>query len=233
MSGKTDTVDPIAEAWAPDLARPFALAYPRDTMSRHPRIPSRRERGRPATWNDLDAVPEGYVGEIIAGEIVLAPRPNPPHTRAASKLGAVLDGPFDSGIGGPGGWVILDEPRIRFGEDIRVPDLAAWRKERWTNPPRRGPLLVVPDWVCEVLSMSTKADDLAVKLPLYARAKVRYAWLLDPDARTLEVYRLEPSGWTLVVTHAGEMRVRAEPFDAVELDLSLLWLPPGPESDEG
>jgi Uma2 family endonuclease len=200
-------------------------------MSRHPRILNRRERGRPATWDDLDEVPEGYIGEIVAGEIVVTPRPNAPHTRAASKLGAVLDGPFDSGIGGPGGWVILDEPRIRFAEDVRVPDLAGWRRERWKDPPRRGPLNVIPDWICEVLSTSTKAEDIAIKLPLYARNKIQHAWLLDPDARTLEVYRLEGAGWFLAATHAGEMRVRAEPFDAVELDLSLLWLPPEPEEE--
>ncbi|MBI4510563.1 MAG: Uma2 family endonuclease [Deltaproteobacteria bacterium] len=200
-------------------------------MSRHPRIRPRRERGRPATWDDLDEVPEGYIGEIVAGEIVVTPRPNAPHARATTKLTIVLGGPFDSGIGGPGGWVLLDEPRIRFGEDIRVPDLAGWRKERWSNPPRRGPLTLVPDWICEVLSPSTKAEDLAVKLPLYAHARVRHAWLLDPEARTLEIYRLESSAWTLIVTHAGDARVWAEPFDAVELDLSLLWLPPEPDED--
>jgi Uma2 family endonuclease len=113
-----------------------------------------------------------------------------------------------------------------------VPELAGWRKERWTTPPREGPLTVVPDWVCEVLSRRTESSDRAAKLPLYARAQVRHAWLVNPDTRTLEVFRLEPAGWTLVVTHAGDVRVRAEPFDAVEIDLSTLWLPPEPEPDE-
>jgi Uma2 family endonuclease len=201
-------------------------------MSRRPRILTRRERGRPAIWDDLDEVSEGYIGEIVAGEIVVTPRPNAPHMKAAGELTHALGSPFHKGIGGPGGWVIYEEPRIRFGEDVRVPDLAGWRKERWTDPPRKGPLTIVPDWTCEVLSERTKADDITVKLPLYARAKVLHAWLIDPDARTLEVYRLEGDRWFLAATHAGEARVRAEPFDAVELDLSLLWLPPEPDEED-
>jgi Uma2 family endonuclease len=168
----------------------------------------------------------------VAGEIVVTPRPDEPHARATSDLGVLLGAPFRLGIGGPGGWIIRDEPRIRFGEEIRVPDLGGWRKERWGTPPRKGPLAVVPDWICEVLSLSTEAEDRAVKLPLYARAKVGHVWLISPDARTLEVYRLEAAGWLLCATHAGDVRVRAEPFDAVELDLSLLWLPPEPAADE-
>ncbi|HEY3357647.1 MAG TPA: Uma2 family endonuclease, partial [Polyangia bacterium] len=197
-------------------------------MSRHPRFPS-RPRGRPATWEDLDEVPESHVGEIIAGAIVATPRPDPPHMKAAGDLRLLLGGPFRLGVGGPGGWILYEEPRIRFGEDIRVPDLGGWRKERWGTPPRTGPLTVIPAWICEVLSRSTEAEDRAVKLPLYARAKVGHVWLISPDARTLEIYRLKADGWLLCATHAGDVRVRAAPFDAVELDLSLLWLPPEPE----
>ena len=69
--------------------------------------------GRPATWEDLDELPEGVIGEIIGGEIVATPRPDLPHARATSDLGVILGGPFRLGIGGPGGWVILDEPRSR------------------------------------------------------------------------------------------------------------------------
>jgi Uma2 family endonuclease len=194
------------------------------------RILPRREAGRPAGWDDLDRVPEGYIGEIVAGEIVVTPRPNPPHMKAAGELTHALGSPFHRGIGGPGGWVLYEEPRIRFGEDVRVPDLAGWRRERWVEPPRKGPLTVIPDWVCEVLSATTRAEDLAVKLPLYAQAKVRHAWLVDPDGHTLEVYRLEQA-WMLVATYAGDARIRAEPFDAVELDLSPLWMPFEPEED--
>ncbi len=188
-----------------------------------------RASARAATWEDLDALPEDVVGEIVDGEILATPRPDLPHTQAASGLGVVIGAPFGFGIGGPGGWLILDEPRIRFGEDVRVPDLAGWRRERWVDVPRRGPIPLVPDWICEVLSPSTESEDRTTKLALYARAKVGHVWLVSPGARTLEVLRLEGSRWLLVGSHAGDERVRAEPFDAVELDLAPLWTPADPQ----
>lgn len=129
----------------------------------------------------------------------------------------------------------MDEPRIQFGEDIRVPDLAGWREERWTGLSRTGPITIVPEWVCEVHSPSTRGDDRGAKRDLYARARVAHLWLLDPEVRTLEVYRLVEDGWLLGGTFADDQRVRAEPFDAVELDLSLLWeraVPDEPLDDE-
>lgn len=179
----------------------------------------------PKTWDDLLDVPEGYVGELVAGEIIMHPRPDPPHVGAASDLGALLGSAFRFGIRGPGGWVILDEPRIRFGNDIRVPDLAGWLADRFVRP-GSGPYRVSPDWICEVLSPSTARQDRAEKMPLYARHRVRHAWLLDAVAKTLEVYRLERGRWLLADTFAGDAKVHAEPFDAVELDLNDLWGPP-------
>jgi hypothetical protein len=77
-----------------------------------------------------------------------------------------------------------------------------------------------------VLSPGTVGEDRAVKMPLYANARIPHLWLLDPHARTLEVFRLEGSSWVVAAVHSGDAKVRAEPFDAVELDLSSLWLPP-------
>jgi Uma2 family endonuclease len=178
---------------------------------------------RPATYADLQALPEHVVGELIAGELHVSPRPAAPHTVAASRLGGGLSGPFDEGRGGPGGWIILDEPELHFGEDVLVPDLAAWRRERMPRPPRTAAFTETPDWVCEVLSPSTAALDRGIKLPVYGREGVRHVWLMDPEARTLEVFLLEGTRYVLLVTHTGLARIRAEPFEALELDLSFLW----------
>jgi Uma2 family endonuclease len=178
---------------------------------------------RPATYADLQALPEHVVGELIAGELHVSPRPAAPHTVAASRLGGGLSGPFDEGRGGPGGWIILDEPELHFGEDVLVPDLAGWRRERMPRPPRTAAFTLAPDWVCEVLSPSTAALDRGIKLPIYGREGVRHVWLMDPEARTLEVFQLEATRYVLLVTHTGLARIRAEPFEALELDLSFLW----------
>jgi Uma2 family endonuclease len=81
-----------------------------------------------------------------------------------------------------------------------------------------------PDWVCEVVSPSTGRLDRVRKMPIYAREQVDNLWLVDPLLRTLEVYRLEGQRWVVASTHGGTDSVRAEPFAAVELDMSRWWL---------
>jgi Uma2 family endonuclease len=199
---------------------------------RRPRERFTIQLGRPATWDDLEAVPEDFIGEIIGGELVAAPRPANPHGSVTSDLGGILSGPFRFGTNGPGGWVLIDEPRIRFGSDIRVPDLAGWHRDRYQGP-LVGPVTVIPDWICEVLSPSTEAEDRGPKMDLYRRAGVRHVWLIGWQSRTLEVFRHETGGWLRVASASGDTRVRAEPFDAVELDLAQLWvfLPPPPTEE--
>lgn len=185
----------------------------------------RRRKSFEELWDDLLLVPEGYIGEIVDGEIVEVQRPRHPHTFAASNVGFLLGPPFGHGAGGPGGWIVLHEPGIRFGDDMRIPDLAGWCVERFVVPPGDEPYRVPPDWICEALSPSTARSDRLEKLPLYALHGVGHVWLVDAVLRTLEVYRLEQGRWTLLGVHGGDDKVRAEPFEAVELDLALLWGP--------
>lgn len=171
------------------------------------------------------------MAEILDGELHATPRPAPRHADAASGLGGALRGPFDRGRGGPGGWRILAEPELHLGADVLVPDLAGWRRERLPVLPDTAYFPLAPDWICEVVSPSTAALDRVAKLSIYARERVTHAWLVDPLARTLEVLRLENGRWTIVSTWSGLAAVRAEPFDAIDLELSLLWedepQPPG------
>jgi Uma2 family endonuclease len=140
-------------------------------------------------------------------------------------LGAALTGPFDQGRNGPGGWLILDEPELHFGNDVLVPDVAAWHRARLPALPADAYLTLAPDWVCEVLSASTEALDRGEKLRVYAREGVAHAWLIDPLRHTLEVLALERRGkWTERGVFEGRANVRAAPFDAVELDLGALWI---------
>lgn len=182
-----------------------------------------RSTERAASYADIEALPPNLVGEIVRGVLYANPRPASPHARAATRLGGDLDGPFDRGRGGPGGWVLLFEPELRLGADVLVPDHAGWRRERMPEMPHAPFFTLVPDWICEVLSPSTSALDRAEKLPVYAREGVPHLWFLDPLARTLEVLRLDGDTYRIVATHHDEARVRAEPFDAIELALGALW----------
>jgi Uma2 family endonuclease len=157
------------------------------------------------------------------GELHTSPRPGPRHASASSGLGGALHGPFDRGRGGPGGWRILDEPELHLGRDVLVPDLAGWRRTRMPALPDTAYFSLAPDWICEVLSASSASLDRVKKLAIYARERVADAWLVDPVARTLEVLRLEGGRWTILSTSANAEVVRPEPFEAMELDLTLLW----------
>jgi Uma2 family endonuclease len=177
----------------------------------------------PSVYEAFLAAPDHLVAEIIHGVLHLSPRPASPHARAASSLGISVGGPFDRGMGGPGGWIILDEPELHLHDEIVVPDLAGWRRERMPEMPHVAFFELAPDWICEVLSPSTTITDRQEKMPLYARAGVTHAWLVDPIARTLEAFRLEHERWTPTVTWQGDVSVSVEPFDAVPLELGALW----------
>jgi Uma2 family endonuclease len=142
---------------------------------------------------------------------------------ASSAVGGTLMPPFQFGDGGPGGWWIFDEPELHLGADVLVPDLAGWRVARMPDPPSEAFFTLAPDFVCEVLSPSTARIDRVRKMPIYARAGVEHAWLVDPAARTLEVFRLERGRWLVLGAYDGDALVRAEPFEAIELELARFW----------
>jgi Uma2 family endonuclease len=181
---------------------------------------------RRATYEDLCAVPEHLVAEIIDGELITSPRPAPRHAVATSAIGAQLHVAFGGPAGGdasPGGWWILDEPELHLGEDVLVPDVAGWRRERMPSIPETAFFPLAPDWVCEVISPSSGRLDRVRKMPVYARAGVAHVWLVDPIARTLEVYRLDAAHWVVDATYAGDAPVRVVPFDAVDVDPRRWW----------
>lgn len=183
-------------------------------------------KGR-ATYADLEALPDNVVGEILDGEVHVSPRPASLHALAASTLNMRIGTPFHLGDGGPGGWWILVEPELHLGDDVLVPDLGGWRRERLPDFPDVAWFELAPDWICEVLSPSTVRIDRVKKLRIYAREGVAHVWLVDPTARTLEVLRLKEGHYLVAGTYGGDEVVRAEPFDAIELDLQGLWADAG------
>lgn len=126
--------------------------------------------------------------------------------------------------GGPGGWVILDEPELHLHGDVDVPDLAGWRRARMPELPDATAFELAPDWVCEVLSPSSAAIDRAEKMPIYARERVSHTWLVDPIAKTLDAFRLdEDARWLLLGAWRDDAKVRVDPFAEIELELAALW----------
>ncbi len=177
---------------------------------------------RPAIYQDVLDAPAHKVAEIVDGELVLSPRPAGPHASVTMGLSDEISPPFQRARGGPGGWVILIEPELHLRNDVLVPDLGGWRQPRL--PTVQVPYFsIVPDWVCEVLSPSTAKLDRSRKQRIYARDGVGHLWLVDPRFRTVEVMRLHDGKWLTLAVHTDDERVRAEPFDAIEIDLAILW----------
>lgn len=181
---------------------------------------------RKALYDAYCAVPEHQRAEIIDGTLYVLPRPAPRHANATSVLGGELNGAFQRGRGGPGGWWILDEPELHLTTlEPMSPDIAGWRKDRMPTLPETAHFTLPPDWVCEVLSKSTESIDRHKKLPIYAVHGISHVWLIDPVAKSLEVHALgDDRRWHDVRVYEGNVRVRAEPFVAIEIDLADLWL---------
>ncbi len=178
---------------------------------------------RTATYQDVLDAPPHLVAEVLAGTLHTQPRPASRHARASSGIGARIGPPFDYGDGGPGGWWIIDEPELHLGADIVVPDLAGWRRETMPVYPDAAYFGTAPDWVCEVLSPSTRRIDRNEKRTIYAREGVPHLWFVDPDARTLEVFGLRGRQWLPLATLANDAEVSQPPFDAIGFPLDALW----------
>ena len=180
-------------------------------------------RGR-ATYQDVLDAPAHQVAEIVDGTLHTHPRPAVPHIRASSVLGRKIGAPYDDEVGGPGGWWILDEPELHLGEDIVVPDLAGWRRERMpelsrrprTSPSRRtGRARCCPrrreGSICTPSARSTPAK------------ASRHLWLIEPTDRTLEAFELRDGEWALIACAKDDEAVSVRPFDAITFSLGALW----------
>ncbi|MEW5963410.1 MAG: Uma2 family endonuclease [Pseudomonadota bacterium] len=160
--------------------------------------PMSQANPKPAARADIEALAPDVVGEIAYGVLHTHPRPAPRHARAASTLGVELGGPFVRGRGGPGGWVILDEPELHLGPHVVVSELAGWRRGYMPKRTATAFFEMPPDGIAAILSPSTARINRTVKLAITAADKVAHAWYVDPDQRTLEVFALtsDPSAGT-------------------------------------
>lgn len=185
----------------------------------------------PATVDDLRASPDNDRLELIAGSLVEKAAPSAEHGFAETRLGGILHG-FNRrpGSRGPGGWWILTEIHVGYaGEEVYCHDLAGWRRERSPERPSGWPLRLRPDWVCEIVSPNHERPDLVVKPRALHAAQVPHYWALHPEEKILLVHRWATDGYTVVLRATSGDRVRAEPFDSIEIDVSELF---GDETDE-
>ena len=163
------------------------------------------------TRADYDRLPEDLRVELIDGELVKMPPPTVRHQQLCRRLVVMLTR-------------LVDEERVYFApvdlpiDDFNAlqPDILVLAEDGLPAPGARSaptPLLVV-----EVLSPSTAARDRRTKAALYFGKGVREMWLVDPDARAVEVS--SGRGWK---RFAGEERVRSRAVPAIEVALADLF----------
>ena len=172
-------------------------------------------------WQEL---PDNVIGEIVSGELHVSPRPSPKHSNSASGIIDQLRTPFHNGRnGGPGGWIILMEPEVHMESHIMIPDVAGWKRERIPQIPEEAFFTLAPDWVCEVISPSTAKLDRVKKMPIYAEKEIKHCWIIDPLAKTLEIFENDHFQWKLIGTYSENDNVKVEPFTDVVFTINEIW----------
>ena len=188
-------------------------------------------RPRPATFEDLVLRGDPERLEIVDGEIIERAATWPGHSLAAIKLAVVTD-PFNRrpGSRGPGGWWIFASLHTGYpGGETYCHDTAGWRRDRVPTCPTEWPVRIRPDWVCEIVSPKHERNDLVVKPRVLHTAEVPHYWILDPVERILLVHRWSREGYIVVQRAAAGEVVRAEPFEAIELRVGVMF---GDEEDD-
>lgn len=172
---------------------------------------------------EVERLPENMTGEVIAGELHVMGRPSFAHQNVQAELNHLMR---RGGGGGPTGWLILPEVEIRFpSSELVVPDVSGWRKERIAGFEHENPATVRPDWVCEILSDSTRLKDLGPKRELYARQDIPHLWVIDPQAHILEAFALSTKRWVLLGMWSEAQTVTGlDPFPELTLELARWWL---------
>ena len=179
-----------------------------------------------ATLDDLIARGDHDRLEIVGGVIVEKAMPSPGHSLAETKLAVAFD-PYNrrpGGKGGPGGWWLFTEIHVAYpGGEIYCHDAAGWRRDRVLDRPTEWPVRIRPDWVGEIMSPKHEAHDLVTKPRTLHTSEVPHYWILDPEERVLLVHRWSADGYVVVQRAGRGETIRAEPFDAIEIRVGVLF----------
>jgi Uma2 family endonuclease len=162
--------------------------------------------------------------ELIAGEAVLVPPVGDRASTAQGELYLALrrwqEDAVDEGV------VLQDVFVALPGGSRPAPDISWWSAEHRPSTPavalQGGMRQSVPDLVVEVLSPSTRANDLGVKRDLYMQSGVRELWLVDPEAHT--VAKVRPGG-TPDESLGESATLRSELLPGFELKVSRIFAP--------
>lgn len=164
--------------------------------------------------------PPGVRLELVDGEIAVSASPFPQHSVVVTRLGAILeDHIYENELG-----LLLGDCDTIFGEhDVRRPDLLYFTRAREHLVLPDEAIDGAPDLCIEVLSKTTADVDRIDKFEQYAAGKVRFYWIVDPAAMTIEAYRLSGKTYKLVGQGAQYETVSLAPFSDLKIPLARIW----------
>ena len=180
-------------------------------------------------WEDIMHLPDERRPELIAGKEHFRAAPRTRHGFGAHRVSVAVDPATRRNEAT--GWWICQEPDIALSDTTYLrPDLAGWRKVRMPELTDEWPTRLPPDWVCEILSPSNAVYDRRDKASEFARAGVPWLWLVDPQERLVEVFKLrhdEELGnrWLLVGVYGADAVQALPPFEDVVVQVGDLFAP--------
>jgi Uma2 family endonuclease len=168
---------------------------------------------------DLPEDPNKTRYELVHGEVVVSPSPNPDHAHVSTKLIVLLAQHVEARSLGE----IIADIDTRFSpDDVRRPDIMYFSNARSHFVGKQyleGP----PDLCVEILSPSNRHVDRGDKFELYRDSGVPFYWIFDPMLKTVEAYRLEGKEYVEAGSGKDAERLRLPPFEDLEIDLARIW----------
>lgn len=175
---------------------------------------------RRATYEDYRHFPDdGMRYEILDGEIFMTPAPTTRHQFASKRLQRVLEGYFE----GSRRCLVFNAPVdvILADDDVVQPDLVvvAEGPQIALHGIERAPLVLV-----EILSPSRPEYDRLTKAARYAVRGVPHYWIVDPEGRTMECFRLDGDAYRMDAAATGTDTLTVPAFEGLTVSLADLWL---------
>ncbi len=179
----------------------------------------------PLTIEEFEVAYEGTLCQFHEGEVWDAQATTLNHSDFMGAMTELLRLLFHkkSGPKSPGGWWIYPEVAVRYGDkSLFAHDLAGWRRARIPEMPRKFPVDVRPDWVCEILSSNASNDRIKKKAVLHEH-EVPYYWIVDPDEKSINVLEWSEKGYVSILDVTEGFEGKIPPFEGVILKANVLF----------
>lgn len=170
---------------------------------------------------DYKLLPEGAPYQLIEGELIMTPAPNPRHQIISGNIFKSLSRFIDEKHKGMALFSPID---VYLGqENAYQPDLVFISKQRQEIIKEDG-IYGAPDLIVEILSPSTAYYDLKKKYKAYESHGVKEYWIVDPEIKGIEIFSLKTEGRFELIHNASESgSVRSIILDGLEITIDEVF----------